>query len=114
MLRKELMLGALLETTAFQKGRRAYLSGADPQENQFSVETALHADWVVGWRQARQAETANKNREIAGKYSADTPFALGKLSAEDGLSALANPFFRGSYAEEQWRLGWAKGRASAQ
>ncbi len=112
MLRDFLKLGVILESRAYEDGRRAFQAGQDETANPYAADTRLRSDWRMGWREASRMEAANRNAEIARKHPDKSAFGLGAAAAAEGLSPRVNPYHFGNPLHEQWRLGWVSRQAA--
>jgi hypothetical protein len=112
MLRNLFGLGMILNTESFRKGQHAAREGLPETDNPFTEGTAPWTDWRLGWRLAVRTGSDNDNRRIALPASGASPYSLGQVAARSGMSPASNPFHPGHPAHDEWRLGWASGRAA--
>jgi hypothetical protein len=112
MLRNLFGLGMILNTESFRKGQDAAREGRQETDNPFSGGSAHWSDWQLGWRLAIKMAADNENRRIAFPAADVSPYEMGRAAARDGVSAALNPFHSGHPSHDQWRLGWASGKAA--
>jgi hypothetical protein len=112
MLRNLLGLGMILNTESFRKGQLAAREGRPENENPFSDGSAHGSDWKLGWRLAVKMAADNENRRIAAPSIDVSSYEMGRLAARKGVSAALNPYHPGHPSHDQWRLGWASGKAA--
>lgn len=112
MLRNLFGLGMILNTESFRKGQNAAREGRPETDNPFSDGSALRSDWQLGWRLAMRMAADNRNRRIASPATDASPYDMGRAAARDGESAALNPYHPGHPSHDQWRLGWASGKAA--
>ena len=112
MLRNLLGLGMILVTDAFRKGQQAAHDERPRTDNPFTEVEARWSDWNLGWGVVSKTASDNRNRTIALTANTRSPFEMGRTAASSGQSASMNPFHHGGPAHDQWRLGWASGKAA--
>jgi ribosome modulation factor len=112
MLRNLLGLGMILNTESYQKGHQAALEGRPATDNPYQVSRAHRADWDLGWRIARKLAADSESRSVAIGGEGPSAYEMGRSAAARGLGAAMNPFHFGHPGHDQWRLGWAEGRAA--
>ena len=112
MLRNLFGLGMIMNTESFRKGQRAACEGRPETDNPFSEGSSHWLDWQMGWRLAVRMAADDETRRIALPAAGLAPYEMGRAAAQKGLSAALNPFHPGHPAHDQWRLGWARGKAA--
>jgi ribosome modulation factor len=112
MLRNLFGLGMILNTESFRKGQNAALAGRPETDNPFSYESKQRSDWQLGWRLAVKMAADSENRRMAFPAAEVSPYDMGRAAARKGVSATLNPFHSGHPAHDEWRLGWANGKAA--
>ena len=112
MLRNLFGLGMILNTESFRKGQSAAREGRPEEDNPFGKGSSHWLDWQLGWRLALRMAADNDDRRSALPAADASPYDSGRAAAQKGVSAALNPFHLGHPAHEQWRLGWASGKAA--
>ena len=59
MLQNLAAIGLILDSPATAKGRAAHEAGQGADANPFAEGTRLHAEWLLGWKDARR-QAANR------------------------------------------------------
>jgi ribosome modulation factor len=103
---------AILNTESFRKGQDAARAGRPETDNPFSQGSSQRSDWQLGWRLAVKLAADNENRRMAVSSAGASPYDMGRAAGRTGLSPARNPFHAGHPAHDEWRLGWANGKAA--
>ena len=112
MLRNLIGLGMILNTESFRKGQDAARAGRPETDNPFGEGSSHREDWHLGWRLVRKTAADRATRRISVDAAHVSPYEMGRAAGRTGQSAALNPFHHGHPFHDQWRLGWASGKAA--